>query len=343
MPTGGTCVHAPTDAPDEMDDTKSLLQGSSWIYRFTCLEWDSDLVLTCICRFFSGSGCIPLKFQARLCLMFLWCDAIIALYTQKITTHRPRRRHQATQRWPTRGAPGRMLLWGLVLIGLLDACHSGTSDFSWMRNPLPQIKRLRCKKQRARPNDAHEPYFGVLTRAWLPEENIKAFQLQAKGDGNYLWRSVARFASMKWYKLKDRTIKHMKDIVIEKSHEWNEIRKLSRKNASGNYIALCGAASLPDKPIKVITQQAIVFIDPPQGSREDAINLSLTNFHYSPMQRKSGKHIVYSHLTSFPVNIQQYVQLADEVPMTIKHLGRFGDKAFWSSRKGKSNTSKTGA
>ena len=330
VPTGGTCVHASNAAMDEMDDPKPPSQGSYLHYGSVILRRSVDSGFACVYRFASGFGIIPLKLQVWLYLVFFGCDVVLALHTQERNAHQLRWRRQATLSSPARGAPGRVLLWGWVFFGLISACHFGHSDFSWVLKPFPRLRNPRYNKQRAGSFDPYASHFGVTTQAWFPEGNLRAYHLQVKGDGNCLWRSVARFTNMKWYKLKDRTIKHMKANIPQNSDEFNEIRKLSRRNAWGNYMALCGIASLLNRPIKVVTQQAIVCIDPPQGSSDEAIHLSLNKCHYSPMQKKSGKHIACSQLTSFPVNIHQYVQRADEAPTIIKHFGRFGDRDFRS-------------
>ena len=155
--------------------------------------------------------------------------------------------------------------------------------------------------------DEFRQLFDVQVTAWVPPRHLQAKFLHTVGDGNCLWRAAAAYANMKWYTLKRRTLQHMRKHATSDVKLQDEIRKLDKRGAWGNSIALMGIASFLQRDICVAAGHALVWMRTPSytpGHR--CIHLLLHQQHFSPLQRSSGHHIFRQCTATTPIDLQTY-------------------------------------
>ena len=185
----------------------------------------------------------------------------------------------------------------------------------------PQIKFR--KKMLSKDPFLH--HFGVQTKAWLPSGPLNVLFQRNVGDGNCLWRAAAFYTKYKWYSLKRKTLQYMKFHCKGDYDTLQEITKLGKKNAWGNYLALCGIASCLNTTVHIASEDAWIVIEPAHV-KYSPIFLSLHREHYSPMQRNSARTIDRACRKGNAFNFKEYLSMKQFAPNYFRHLLRHGDK-----------------
>ena len=197
---------------------------------------------------------------------------------------------------------------------------------------LPMQNSLQCNKsktkQRRSKNSRHvlpDPYcsmFNTSTYVRIPDKQMKAFSLHILGDGNCMWRAIAKSSNMKWYRLKRQVIRHIAD--QHSPDHLDDLKRISRRNAWGNYFALAATASFLRKDIRVFTTQAVIDIS--TAGSKGMINLALCNFHYSLMQNRSAEFLVSQCKTQFPQTLHYFLQQQSDLQHCIAHQQVYAQK-----------------
>ena len=173
--------------------------------------------------------------------------------------------------------------------------------------------------------------FGVEMTVWTPQQHIFVECQDAVGDGNCLWRAAAKFTTQKWYSLKRKTLKHLMQQAKQRhaSEQIHIIRKLSKRNAWGNSLALCGIASYLQRDICVMTDKAMIWVRSPQsGLKAQTIFLSLHSQHYSPAVRSSAQ-FSFKHCTrTAPISFEEFSKSQSFFPSLCFPKFRYGDRSL---------------
>ena len=84
------------------------------------------------------------------------------------------------------------------------------------------------------------------------------------GDGNCYWRAVAKQTKTSWHKLKKQTTKYMKLYALEHHDEemLRKTKKIQKKNAWANMLAVLGTASFPKNEIRICVRQHLLRCSP---------------------------------------------------------------------------------
>ena len=183
-------------------------------------------------------------------------------------------------------------------------------------------KQKKCKNKQHNLSDPFCTMFGTTTCVWFPSRHMRALSLQVIGDGNCMWRALAKSQNMKWYTLKRKVIRY---IASQKDPEHDVVLKqISRRNAWGNFFALTAVAAFLQKDIRVFTTQAVIDIST-AGSR-GSVALALDNFQYSLMQNKSADFLIKHSKSQFPQTMQNYLQRQDSLPHYLAHRQVYAQK-----------------
>ena len=183
-------------------------------------------------------------------------------------------------------------------------------------------KQKKCKHRQKPAPDPYCSMFGTTTSVRLPATQMRALFLNTVGDGNCMWRAIAKPNNMKWYVLKRKVIHY---IASHKDPEHaHDLRRISKRNAWGNYFALTAAASFLQKDIRVFTTQAIINIS--IAGSKGSIDLALCNYHYSLMRSRSANQLISQCTTQFPRTMHDYLQQQDNLPHCIAHQQVYAQK-----------------
>ena len=168
--------------------------------------------------------------------------------------------------------------------------------------------------------------FGVEVKAYIPKDEIVIHHRRTIGDGNCLWRAVAKFLPNKWYTLKRKVIQHMmQQAIAEDNHNSIEsIKKLARSNAWGNQDAIMGICSLLGVDICVATRSAILHF---KCAADDApmICIQLYDQHYSAVRRQDGESIFRKCSNGTCITLEDYHDLNLWSPTMINSIKAHGD------------------
>ena len=245
----------------------------------------------------------------------------------------------------TRCATSRFLVQ-LIRIGMLLLVLRGqqimNNDMQLYKLQIPQNSKFKSTK-----STDYMRSFGVEVKAYVPKamQNIK--YLRTVGDGNCLWRAVAKFTPFKWYSLKRKTINHMmQKIDCHHNHKMiDSIKELAKSNAWGNQDAIMGLCSYLEVDILVATRSAVLhFKCAADGA--PLIYVQLQDQHYSTIRRRDGENIFRKCSQNVCITLEDYYDLDVWSPTTIKgfkaHGDRIGNKRFASksghSKKSSSST-----
>ena len=271
------------------------------------------------------SPLIPLPFLLWLMGIFEFFDLIQALQAQENCNNTDGRHHLL------RILPLRLIkyLGILFCFGLLVL----SGDYVLLEQILPvsnsqRAKFTRCKqkqhKNRHQPTlDPYSSMFGTSTCVRFPTTDVKAFALHVVGDGNCMWRAIAKSTNMKWYTLKRKVVHHI--AKYKNPEHAHDLRQISKRNAWGNYFALTATASFLQKDIRVFTTQAIIDIS--VAASKGSIDLALCKFHYSLMQSRSATCLLSKCATQFPQTMHRYLQQQSILPHCIAHQQVYAQKS----------------
>ena len=199
--------------------------------------------------------------------------------------------------------------------------HQSTIHISH-KNCKATCKQKKCKNVQHNLSDPFCTMFGTTTCVWFPDRHMRALSLNVIGDGNCMWRALAKSQNMKWYTLKRKVIRY---IASQKDPEHDVILKqIGKRNAWGNFFALSAVAAFLRKDIRVFTTQVVIDIST-AGSR-GSVALALENFHYSLMQNKSADFLIKHNKSQFPQTMQHYLQRQDSIPHYLAHRRVYAQK-----------------
>ena len=258
-------------------------------------------------------------------VIFEFFDVVLTLQAQDEHTC-ARCRRDASRLLPIRLVK---LLGMFICIGLVAQRMDYVLPFehqSDMHLPCKNCKVTR--KQNKHKNIQHslpDPFstmFGTTTCVWFPDRHMRAWSLHVVGDGNCMWRALAKSQNMKWYTLKRKVIHY---IASQKDPEHDVLLKqISKRNAWGNFFALTAVAAFLQKDIRVFTTQVVIDISI-AGSR-GSVSLALENFHYSLMQNKSADYLIKHNKSQFPQTVQHYLQRQNSIPHYLAHRRIYAQK-----------------
>ena len=218
---------------------------------------------------------------------------------------------------------GFLLCFGLIL---QRGCHALlTEQLPYLHSSeysKAKTKQKKCTKRQQALPDPFCSMFDTTTSVRLPDKQIKALSLHTVGDGNCMWRAIAKSNNMKWFHLKKKVIQYIAD--QQNPDYLDDLKRISKRNAWGNYFALTATASFLQKDIRVFTTQAIIDIRV-VGSK-GIVNLGLCNFHYSCMQNRSAEYLDSQCKTQFPQTMHHYLQQQPNLLHCIKHQQVYAQK-----------------
>ena len=267
---------------------------------------------------------IPIPILVWLLGLFEFFDFILTVQAQEDRNNAYGRHHVM------RILPLRLIRWVGILLcfGSLVLCgdHVIPEPFLHVSGPLaPKVatcKQRKCKNRQQPVPDPFSSMFGTTTCVRTPTTALKAFSLNVVGDGNCMWRAIAKPINMKWYTLKRRVIHYIAS--YEDPEHVQNLRQISRRNAWGNYFALTATASFLQKDIRVFTTQAIIDIH--VAGSKGTLDLALSKFHYSLMQNRSAVHLSSACATQFPQTMHSYLQQQSNLPHCIVHRQVYAQK-----------------
>ena len=137
-----------------------------------------------------------------------------------------------------------------------------------------------------------------------------------------MWRAIAKSNNMKWYRLKRQVIRYIAD--QHNPDHLDDLKRISKRNAWGNYFALAATASFLRKDIRVFTTQAVIDIS--AAGSKGKINLALCNFHYSLMQNRSAEFLISQCKTQFPQTLRCFLQQQSDLQHYIAHQKVYAQK-----------------
>ena len=258
-------------------------------------------------------------------VIFEFFDVVLTLQAQDEQAY-ARCRRDASRLLPLR----LIKLLGIFLcIGLVAQrmdCVLPVEHQSDMHLPCKNYKATcKQKKHKKIPRSMPDPFstmFGTTTCVWFPERHMRALSLHVVGDGNCMWRALAKSQNKKWYTLKRKVIHY---IASQKDPEHDVLLKqISERNAWGNFFALTAVAAFLRKDIRVFTTQVVIDISI-AGSR-GSVSLALENFHYSLMQNKSADYLIKHNKSQFPQTMQHYLQRQNNAPHYLAHRRIYAQK-----------------
>ena len=173
-------------------------------------------------------------------------------------------------------------------------------------------------------------------------EHARIWTIRTKGDGNCMWRAVARGMRCTWYTLKRNALKQaLASVSDEDTRE--HIRLLQNRNAWGNALALQIVADFSRRRICVWTDRGMAIFRPAHESNTKPIFIAFSNHHYESVSAKHGLTLLYScdpfaavpleshpdwdrHRTLEDVQEGHNTKLLGTVGLTIR--SKFGFKTF---------------
>ena len=173
----------------------------------------------------------------------------------------------------------------------------------------------------------YQRYFGTEVKAYIPKDMQSIKILHTLGDGNCLWRAIARYTPHKWYTLKRRTLKHMKQKALaQKDRDLvTRIATLAKTNAWGNQEAIMGICSYLDVNICVTTGSAVLHFGCAAGS-VTTFFVHLHDQHYSTVRRSDGERM-YKHCCHGQcITLEDCHDLNVWSPEMIRSTRTYGDK-----------------
>ena len=219
---------------------------------------------------------------------------------------------------PRRAAKSCKLIWGgfwawifrtLLLLCLI--CVTRKWGVWYGSHWSCSLRKPRKHKQQkfAKKHTKHDEKFGVKVEVYFHGSSKPMHIHSIVGDGNCYWRAVSKQTTTSWHKLKKQTTKYMKSYAIEHHDEamLREIKKIQKKNAWANMLAVLGTASFLQKEIRVCVRRHILRCSPwtydspaSKGSGSGGvINLYFDNNHYCGVDASDVK----SRLSSADPNL----------------------------------------
>ena len=158
-------------------------------------------------------------------------------------------------------------------------------------HPLTLIKKP-CKHRHTKFMKQHTPKvekFNVEVNVFFHGTQKPLHLNHVLGDGNCYWRAVAKQTQYSWYRLKKLTTSYMMQYARDHRDEklLCEIKKLQKKNAWANMLAVLGTVSFLNREVRVCVRQHILRCSPGQHDSPASkgvggtINLFFDNNHYS--------------------------------------------------------------
>ena len=186
---------------------------------------------------------IPLPVLLWLFGMFEIFDLILTLQAQEDDAKQATRHSCSLFPLRTIRQLGIVFCLGLLMQSRLHVLS--TEHFLPMQNSM-QCNNSKTKQRRSK-NSRHvlpDPYcsmFNTSTFVRIPDKQMKALSLHVIGDGNCMWRAIAKSNNIKWYRLKRQVIRYIAD--QHNPDHLDDFKRISRRNAWGNYSALAATAS----------------------------------------------------------------------------------------------------
>ena len=254
-----------------------------------------------------------------------WLDVLILLAAQEDATSRARTRSRLTNSCSLLLGPLSRIVQRCMYVTALVIVLQG----SYTAVSATQLQHINVEEQRDCKQTKTTDYlrsFGVEVKAYIPKDEIVIHHRRTIGDGNCLWRAVAKFLPNKWYTLKRKVIQHMMQRAIaEDNHNRIEsIKKLAKSNAWGNQDAIMGICSLLGVDICVATRSAILHF---KCAADDApmICIQLYDQHYSAIRRQDGESIFRKCSSGTCITLEDYHDLNLWSPTMIKSIKAHGD------------------
>ena len=252
-------------------------------------------VINCLCTSLQGMLIYKLwhKISIRICISTLF-DIVVLLVAQERGQRTSRTRLRQCRAISLAQSAASKLLCrcalALVLCASLKARYMMTVVWtidSNLQKPKQHYKETTSTN--------YQRYLGTEVIAYIPKDMQNVKVLHTLGDGNCLWRAIARYTPHKWYTLKKRALEHMKqEALAQQDHELvAKIATLAKTNALGNHEAIMGICSFLKVNICVTTRSAVLHFGCAAGSATTFF-VHLHEQHYSTTRRRDGAR-VYKH------------------------------------------------
>ena len=174
----------------------------------------------------------------------------------------------------------------------------------------------------------YQRYFGTEVKAYIPKDMQSVIKvLHTLGDGNCLWRAIARYTPHKWYTLKKRTLEHMKqEALAQQDRELvAKIATLAKTDAWGNQEAIMGICSFLKVNICVTTRSAVLHFGCAAGSATTFF-VHLHEQHYTTTRRRDGARVYKHCCLGQCIALEDYHDLNVWSPEMIRSTRAYGDK-----------------
>ena len=306
------------DDDDEDDDDFSIwsLPSACWSNAINCIHMSlSDMLICqswqtlCIC----------------LCISIL-LDIVVLLAALEVGHRTSRTRYRQCRVFSLVQSAASKLLCRCALVFVLCASLKA-------KHMLPSVWPHQDEVQKPKPQYKetisinYQRYFGTEVKAYIPKDMQSIKILHTLGDGNCLWRAIARYTPPQMVHPEKKDIKHMKQkaLVTQDSELVTRIATLAKTNAWGNQEAIMGICSYLDVNICVTTRSAVLHFGCAAGSATTFF-VHLHDQHYSTVRRSDGERM-YKHCCQGQcITLEDYHDLNIWSPEATRSTRTYGDK-----------------
>ena len=177
----------------------------------------------------------------------------------------------------------------------------------------PSRKSLRCLRK----NRSQEFHFDVGFKAFLSHAGPK-FAVSTLGDGNCLYRAIARASGGKWFGLKAKSLRDAIR-VCQNEAELHALRKLQRRNSWGDEVALAAIARYLGRTIVVFKGCFQCVFTPPHITAAVPICLRLNNSHFETVCPREGISLLHRTRNAMPMTFHEF-SMCQEMQQTLPDL-----------------------
>ena len=138
------------------------------------------------------------------------------------------------------------------------------------------------------------------------------FAVDTIGDGNCLYRAIARACGCRWYGLKAKALRAA--VKVSTADVLPTLRRLQKRNTWGDEIAIAAVARYLQRPIVVFKDRFQCVFTPARVSTYKPICLRLSNMHFETVCAREGVSCMRQRRDALPMSFSDFTEFHQMQP-----------------------------